>query len=91
MFISQGQYEKMYDKIHELSEETINLTELNRQLKERLEASCKTIDDLKADKQLLLDKNFNLTCHIRKLEEEIDSLKHPKTVKCCRRICCKGE
>lgn len=76
----------MRDIEHELHDEVISLTELNRRLRERLEASCKTIDDLKADKQLLLDKNFNLTCHIRKLEEEIDSLKHPKTAKCCRRI-----
>ncbi len=91
MFISQGEYGKMHDKIREFSNEVINLTELNRQLRERLEASCKTIDDLTADKQLLLDKNFNLTCHIRKLEEEIENLKHPKRVKCCRRVCCKGE
>lgn len=91
MFISQGEYMKMHNKIREFSDEVINLTELNRQLKERLEASCKTIEDLKVDKQLLLDKNFNLTCHIRKLEEEIDNLKRPKTVKCCRRICRKGE
>lgn len=76
---------------HNLVNEAIRLKESNYQLGRQIDEYKKVIDDLKTEKELLIDKNFTLTRQIRSLEQEIEGLKKPKAIKCCRRVCCKGE
>ncbi len=76
---------------YRLVSEAIQLKESNYQLGRQIEEYKKTIDDLKTEKEVLIDKNFTLTRHIRSLEQEVESLKKPKVIKCCRRVCRKGE